>query len=203
MLKILNDLEQGSEEWHQARCGVVTASEFSSVLAQGRSGAPSKTRQTYLMKIVGEKITGNPTESFSNAHMERGHVQEPIAMGLYETKSGNAVEKIGFMVNGDIGYSPDGLIGDDGLIEIKSKLAHLQAQVILDDKVPSEHRAQIQGGLMVSGRKWVDFVCYCPGMPLFVQRVERDDEYIANLRKELTGFQVDVTITVNRIMELF
>lgn len=178
------DLPQGSDEWHQARCGVITASEFHKVLAKGQG----KVRRSYLMEIVGERITECPKESFTTPAMERGHEQEPIARELYEVQTGNEVTECGFMLDGDYGYSPDGIIGDDGLIEIKSKASHLQAEILLSGEVPSQHYAQLQGGLFVSGRQWIDFVSFCPSMPLFVKRVTRDIPYIVKLQSELDDF---------------
>lgn len=194
MLEIIN-CEQGTDEWKAARCGVATASNFSQVLAKGAG----KTRKTYLLKLAGERITGQPAELYINAHMERGTEHEPIARSLYVEQTFNDVLDCGFMRDGQIGYSPDGLIGEDGLIEIKSKLAHLQAEVILSGEVPSEHVAQIQGGLLVSGRKWLDFVSYCPGMPIFIKRVERDEAYIKTLVDELAKFEIELCETVKKI----
>mgnify|MGYP001008552361 CR=1 FL=1 len=195
MLEIFNHT-QGTPEWHESRCGIITASCFSDVLAKGAG----KTRRTYMLKLAGERITGNVADNFSNAHMERGHEQESIARSLYEEQQGIKIIQCGFMKHGSFGYSPDGLIGDDGLLEIKTKLAHLQAAVLIDGEVPSEHIAQIQGGLMVSGRRYLDFVSFCPGMPFFIKRVERDEAYIANLHQELMKFEDELNATI-KILE--
>lgn len=183
------EFEQCSDEWFALRCGCVTASEFATVMAKGRGSSPSKTRRTYMLKLIGEKLTGDPTDYYSNFHMERGKELEPEARMLYTLQTGNEVQQIGFVKAGDeIGYSPDGLVGNDGLIEIKTKLPHLQIEVLLADEVPPEHMAQIQGGLWVTEREWLDFVSYWPKLPMFTKRVYRDEKYIANLTAEINRF---------------
>lgn len=183
---IHNDVEQGSAAWHAVRAGKVTASEFDSVLAQGRNGV-SKTRQTYLYKLAGEIITGQVVESYSNANMERGKVMEDEARAWYEVMHAK-VETVGFIEEGRTGYSPDGLVGEPGALEIKTKFPHLLIPVLLSRDFPAEHKAQCQGGLMVSGREWIDLVCYWPGMPVAVRRAYRDEVYIAELRKAVSAF---------------
>lgn len=198
MLEVFN-FEQGSDEWKNARTGVITASCFSQILAGGKG----KTRRTYLLKIVSERITGNQADTFSNAHMERGHEQESTARDLYVEQNNVEVTQCGFMKNFGLGYSPDGLVADDGLIEIKSKLAHLQAEILLDDEIPSEHIAQLQGGLLISERKYIDFISFCPGMPLFIKRVFRDEDYISKLKVEIFNFEEEVQKAVNTIVSKF
>jgi predicted phage-related endonuclease len=194
---IYEELVQGTEEWLQARCGIVTASEMSSVLAKGQG----KSRASYMYKLIGERITGEPTPSYSNAHMERGHEHEPIARGLYEDATDYLVREVGFITDHGVGFSPDGLVDDDGLVEIKSKLAHIQAEVLDHGKVPTEHVKQIQTGLWVSGRKWLDFVSYCPGMPLFIKRMERDEKLIEEMKEAVTLFYAELEIKLSKIME--
>ena len=183
---IIHNVIQGTPEWHEVRAGKVTASEFDSVLAQGRGG-PSKTRQTYLYKLAGEIITGQVVESYSNANMERGKVMEDEARAWYEVMHA-PVQQVGFIEEGRTGYSPDGLVGDSGLVEIKTKFPHLLIPVLLSRDFPADHKAQCQGGLMVSGREWIDLVCYWPGMPVAVHRAYRDEIYIAELRKAVSAF---------------
>ncbi len=187
--------DQGSPEWIQARLGVVTASEFKALMAKGEG----KTRRKYLCTVAGERISGQPFERFSNDHMERGKIQEDEARASYEFLTGNAIEQVGFLRRGDVGYSPDGLIGKDGLLEIKTKLAHLHIECLLADELPPEHRQQCQGGLWVSGRQWLDFVSYSPGLPLFVKRVKRDEALIAKIKVEVDAFLADLTEMVERI----
>lgn len=190
-LQIIN-CEQGSAEWFAARAGIPTASEFATVLAKARNGGESKGRRTYMLKLVGERLTGQPMESYSNDHMERGKVMEAEARDLYAMVREVDLQPVGFMRRGDAGASPDSLVGDAGLAEIKTKLPHLQIEVLLSDRVPAEHVAQVQGQLWISGREWCDFVSYWPGLPLFVKRVERDEAYIATLAAAVAEFNAEL-----------
>ena len=194
---IIHNIPQGTVEWLAVRAGKVTASEFDSVLAQGRNGV-SKTRQTYLYKLAGEIITGQVVESYSNANMERGKVMEDEARAWYEVMHAK-VETVGFIEEGRTGYSPDGLIGESGALEIKTKFPHLLIPVVLSQDFPAEHKAQCQGGLMVSGREWIDLVCYWPGMPVAVHRAYRDDVYIASLRQAVADFVGELDAIVGRL----
>ena len=182
--------EQGSHvpEWVAARLGLLTASMFGTVMAKGRGGGESKTRRTYMLKLIGECMTGEPADNYTNSHMERGKEMEAEARSLYELITENEVTQVGFIRNGDVGCSPDGLIGQSGMVEIKTKLPHLQLDVLLRDELPPEHRAQIQGQMMVAEREWCDFVSYWPALPPFIKRVERDDEYIPALEAGATLF---------------
>lgn len=191
--------EQGSPEWHEARAGIVTASELDNVLANGRGGAPSKTRRTYMLKLAGEILTGQVGQLWAgNEHTERGHALEPEARALYAFQTDADPKLVGFMRRGRAGASPDSLLGDDGLLEIKTKLPHLQLAVLLADEVPSEHIPQLQGQLWVSGRKWVDFVSYWPGLPLFIKRVYRDEQYIEQLARAVAEFNNELDVIVAR-----
>jgi hypothetical protein len=189
------ECEQNSPEWLRARMGIPTASAFSDVLAKGEG----KTRRTYMLKLAGELITGEPMESFSNAHTERGHLLEEEARDLYTLQTGADIARVGFIRNGRAGCSPDSLIGEEGGLEIKTKLPHLLIETILADKFPPEHKAQVQGTLWVTGRKWWDLAIYWPGIPLFIKRVERDDGYIANLAGAVTAFNIELDQVVQTI----
>lgn len=194
------DCEQNSEEWHRARAGIVTASEFATVMAKGRGKSESVTRRKYMLHLVGERLAGpSPFDSYSNGHMTRGHEYESEAADLYVFQTDNEIQRIGFMRRGDVGYSPDGLIDENGLVEIKTKLYHLHLECLLSDEVPSEHIPQLQGGLWVSGREWIDFVSYSPGLPLFVKRVYRDEEYIKNLAQEVDRFLAEMNEIIEKI----
>ncbi len=190
-LQIFN-CDQGSPEWLACRLGIPTASMFATVMASGRGGGESKTRRTYMLKLIGEQMTGQPSEGFSNSHTERGHEMEPDARNLYAMVADVEPVQVGFLRRGNVGASPDSLIGDDGLLEIKTKLPHLQLECLLEDKLPSEHVAQCQGQLWVSGRQWLDFVSYWAGLPLFVKRVYRDEPYIARLKVDVDDFLADM-----------
>lgn len=187
-MQILN-LEQGSDEWLQARSGLVTCSELDVLLVNGKGVCGFGTGAiTYMNKIIGERMTGKPEPNFSNGHTDRGHTHEPRAIELYSLINDSEVESCGFIINKFVGYSPDGLVGKDGTVEVKSKLPKFQVEMLYNDEVPKEHVAQCQSGLWVSEREWCDFIGYCEGMPLFVKRLYRDEEYIKNLEDRVTIF---------------
>lgn len=191
--------DQGSDEWRAARLGIPTASEFGTVLASGRSGGESKTRRTYMLKLAGEILTGEPAEHYSNGHMERGHEMEPEARDLYAFAQEADLERIGFIRNGDTGCSPDALIGDRGMLEIKTKLPHLAIDAILKGDVPAEHLAQCQGSLWIAEREWIDVAVYWPKLPLYVRRAHRDEAYIAKLAAAVARFNEELADTVDRV----
>lgn len=197
MIQVFN-CEQGTDEWRRARAGIPTASEFHTVLATGRGGAESKTRRTYMLKLIGERLTGEPAENFTNAHMERGHTMEDEARKAYCLLRDMDVQRVGFIRNGDAGASPDSLVSDAGMLEVKTKLPHLQLDVILQNRLPPEHVAQCQGALMIAEREWLDFVSYWPRLPLFHIRVYRDEPYIARLRVELADFNSELLTMMER-----
>lgn len=182
------ECEQTTDEWHSLRVGVPTASMFDAVIAKGRSGADSKTRKTYMLKLLGERHTGVSAETYTNGHMERGKEMESEARALYELLTGHDVRQVGFILNNEVGCSPDGMIGDDGLVEIKTKLPHLQLAAILKGELPCEHKAQVQGQLWVTDRQWCDFFSYWPGLPHLLVRVHRDEPFIEELKIEVAQF---------------
>lgn len=194
MIEIL-DCEQNSEEWYRARAGMPTASEFSTVMAKGEG----KIRRTYMLKLAGEILTGEPMESYSNAHMERGKLMEAEARNLYSFMTDNEPRQVGFIRNGPKGCSPDSLIGNDGMLEIKTKLPHLMIETILRDDFPPEHKAQCQGALWVAERDFIDIAIYWPKLPLFTKRAYRDATYISNLASEVDRFNVELAQTVDKI----
>ena len=194
------ECEQNSEEWYLARCGLPTASGFADILAQGRGGAPSKTRQTYLYKLAGERITGKPAENYRNAYMDRGHEVEDQARAWYEMVTEQEVQRVGFVKcdERNVGCSPDGFVGAEGGIEIKSIAPHLLIPVLESGKFPSEHTAQIQGFLWITARKWVDAIAFFPGMPPFKQRIERDEKFIAELAVAVKEFNAELEALVRK-----
>lgn len=196
------ECDQGSEQWFRARMGIPTASEFHTVMAKGKSGEPSKTRRTYMLKLAGEILTGEPMDSFGNHHTERGKEMEPDARNLYAFMLDVEPQLVGFIRNGQKGCSPDSLVGANGMCEIKTKLPHLQVDCLLNDRVPPEHKAQCQGALWVAEREWIDFVSYWPGLPLFVTREHRDDEYIAKMTAAVDEFNAELAETVERVRNL-
>jgi YqaJ-like viral recombinase domain len=193
------ECEQGSPEWFECRRGIPTASEFDTVMATGRGGGESKTRRTYLYKLAGEILTGEQMYNYSNDHMERGKEMESEARDMYIFLTDLETQRVGFIRNGQKGCSPDSLIGADGMLEIKTKLAHLQCEVLACDEFPSEHKAQCQGQLWVAEREWVDFVSYWPKLPLFAKRVFRDEPYIKRLATEVDRFNNELADLIEKI----
>ncbi len=195
------DCGQNSPEWYAARLGIPTASRFKDVIAKGQG----LTRRKYLYTLAGERLTGEPAESYSNEAMERGHALEAEARERYAFQRDAEPQLVGFMRRkvGEhwIGASPDALLGDDGLLEIKTKAPHLQLECLDGGRLPPEHVAQVQGQLWVSGRQWADFVSYWPKLPLFVIRVERDDAYIATLAAEVESFNQELRAMVRKYQE--
>ena len=179
------DCEQGADEWFAARAGIITMSRAQCLMVKGRSESGlGEDAIGYIDELIGERLTGGNSMSFGgNWHTRRGKEMEPQAVAEYEALSGNKVAHCGIMLNHGVGYSPDGMVGDNGLVEVKSKLPKIMVKVLCGNEVPKEHIAQCQGGLWVSEREWLDFIAYWPGMPLFVKRIYRDEKYI----KELAG----------------
>ena len=187
-MKILN-VKQGSEEWLDARRGVLTASNFSKVVTS--TGKPSKSQDDLVLELVAQSLLDEVEETFMSDDMHRGMDLEPLARRAYQEETFNAVDEVGFMVSDsdEFGYSPDGIIDDDGLIEIKCPKAKNHLKYLSEEKLPTKYVAQVQGGLLVSGRKWCDFVSFHPDIKLneglFIVRVERDEDFIAKLLEEI------------------
>jgi len=199
---ILVNCKQGSPEWFAARAGRATSSEFASILAKGQG----KTRASYLRKVASERLTGQHFDNgFKGFALDRGHELEPIARNEYEATRGVIVDQVGLALHDDflVSCSPDGLVGEEGGIEIKSVYPTTQLDTILAGGFPSEHRAQIQGNLWITGRKWWDFISYCPEMPnhlqLYVFRVVPDPAYITTLAEEVRVFLAEVDQLLGRL----
>jgi hypothetical protein len=190
------DVEQGSPEWHQLRCGIATASEFNIIL---RDGEASKTLAEYRMKKAGEVLTGQPAESYSNWHHERGKLHEPLARDAYAEFFEIELDRIGFVKNGLAGCSPDSLISPDGGLETKSMLPHLLIPILVKQVFPSQFKAQCQGNIWICEREWWDLAIFWPGLPLYVQRIHRDDHYIARLKDAVSKFNEEVAEIVERV----
>ena len=189
------DIDQGGDEWFQARLGIPTASRFATVMAKGEG----KTRSEYMRKLAGEILTGEPAESYTNAHMERGRVMEDEARDLYAFVHDADIQRVGFIKNGSKGASPDSLVGADGGIEIKTALPHIQIERLIRNDLPPEHRAQVQGNIWIAEREWWDFVSYWPKLPLLRVRVPRDDTYIKTMSNEIDRFNDELAALVDRI----
>jgi putative phage-type endonuclease len=202
-MEIITNIEQGSEEWHAMRLGWITASRFKDVIAGGQG----KTRKAYMYQLAAEAITGEREESFSNQYMEWGTATEPQARSMYEFDSGNTVDKVTFVKlnkTNEIGISPDGLIGEDGGIEIKCPKTTTQIETYLSGKMPTSHKAQVQGSLWVTGREWWDFVSFDPRIDgaagFFLQRIYRDEDYIKELEKKCLDFEIELLATINMLI---
>lgn len=201
-MKIHAAIEQGTPEWFAIRCGKATASEFSSILAKGQG----KMRASYRRRVIAETLTGKPVETYRNAHMDRGNEQEQFARWAYELATGYSVERVGFIDHDTVraGCSPDGLIaGQKRGAEIKCVIPTVQVQTVEDGGYPSEHRAQIQGSLWITGYEAWDFCSYSPDMPgklrTYIFPVERDEAYISMLENEVCGFLADVDKALARL----
>lgn len=196
MVKISNAV-QGSEEWLQARLGKATASRFGDVLATTRSGY-STSRKNYAAELAIEILTGQRNDFFKSSAMEWGTDTEPVARLQYTLETGNDVEETGFWEHEILpcGASPDGLVGEDGLIEIKCPNTATHMETLMSKKVPRQYVAQVQGQLWMTDRKWCDFVSFDPRLPenaqMIIIRVERDDDFIRNLQFELENFLKEV-----------
>ena len=174
MIKYYRDIEQGSDDWLSVRRGILTASEMRLIMTPTLRPASNDKERAHLFELIGQRITGYTEPHYISDDMLRGHEDEIESRIRYAehfypvTECGFVTRDMGGFV---IGYSPDGLVGDDGLIECKSRRQKYQIETILADEVPAEYLLQIQTGLLVTGRKWLDFVSYCGGMPMFVKRV--------------------------------
>lgn len=201
-MQVIKDIEQGSQEWLSIRLGIVTMSELECILVNGKGeGGFGVAAFTYMDQLIGERITGEAAElAFTTRATERGHEYEGIARALYEAREDIQTEQAAIILNHGCGYSPDSLVGDSGLTEIKSKLPKFQVAVILGGEVPKEHVAQCQGGLWVAQREWIDFVSYWPGMPLFVKRMYRDEKYISNIAERVERFYDLLNERMSRVL---
>jgi hypothetical protein len=193
------DCDQNSPEWYACRLGIPTASMFATVLAKGKDGGVSLTRKTYLYKLAGEIITGDPMDNFSNDHMQRGKDMEDEARNLYAFMTDAIPQRIGFVRNGQKGCSPDSFIGTAGALEVKTKLAHMTIECLLRDEFPPEHKAQCQGALWVCEREWIDIAVYWPKLPLFTKRAYRDEAYISRLSDAVDQFNEELASMVERV----
>ena len=206
MLHELPDLIQGTDEWHTQRRGLVTASVVGQlVTTKTLKPAANETSRGLTALLVAERITCHTDPTYLSDDMIRGIEDEPRAREKY-TEHHAPVRETGFMVRDDwgyqIGYSPDGLVGDDGLIEIKSRRQKVHLATILADEVPAENLAQLQCGLLVSGRDWIDYVSYCGGMPLYVKRVYPDPRWVEAIVAAVEQFEKTAEQMASDYLEL-
>jgi putative phage-type endonuclease len=201
-------MEQRTEDWFAARLGKVTASRVADVIAKTKTGY-SASRENYMAQLVVERLTNTQAESFTNAAMQWGTDQEPFARAAYEVASNVMVEETGLVDHPTIpmaGASPDGLIGEDGLVEIKCPNTATHIDTLLTQIVPAKYITQMQFQMACTGRQWCDFVSFDPRMPtkaqLFVKRVMRDEAFIKEIETEIKKFLAEVTAKVEQLNKL-
>jgi hypothetical protein len=195
-----HNIEQGSPEWHDIRRGVLTSTAIKTLITPTGKLADNDKTRAHVYEVAAQRITGRTEEGFSSFDMMRGHTEEILARGLYSQHYAPVTEcgfitndKLGFVV----GYSPDGLVGEDGVIEIKSAKAKIQVQRIVDGVIPTEHIAQVQTGLWVTGREWCDFISYSNGMAMQVVRVYPDAAYHALIEAAAQAFEAKVNEVID------
>ena len=199
---MIEEIKQGSDAWHQQRLGRVTASRVADVIAKTKTGY-STSRENYMAQLVCERMTGTVAESYTNAAMIHGTETEPLARAAYESLKNVLVDEVGFINHPTIqnsGASPDGMIGNDGLLEIKCPNTATHLETLKTKKVPTKYNIQMQWQMASTGRKWCDFVSFDNRLPehlqLFVARVNRDDAFISELEQEISKFIKELDETV-------
>ena len=205
---MIETMDQRSEEWFAIRIGKVTASRVADVLAKTKSGY-SASRDNYMAQLVCERLTGQKAEGFTNAAMQWGTETEPLARAAYEALKDVLVDEVGFVPHPTIqmaGASPDGLVGDDGLLEIKAPNTATHIETLLSESVPSKYNTQMQFQMACTGREWCDFVSFDNRLPeelqLFVKRVPRDDTYIKLMESEIVQFIAELDDKINKPMKV-
>ena len=197
------DLVQGSEEWLAARCGMLTASEMNLILTPTLKPASNDKERSHLYELLAQRITGYVEPRYISDDMLRGMDEEVLAIDLYHKKY-SKVQRVGFITNDKwgftIGYSPDAIVGQDGLVECKSRRQKYQIQTIVDGVVPPEYMIQIQTGLLVSEREWLDFISYSGGLPMFAMRCYPMPEYQEAIVKAATAFESRLSINLEMYM---
>lgn len=194
-LHILRDLDQGTNAWMDQRRGMVTASVVQKLLTPGLKVADNEAARGLIATLVAERISGWTEPSYMNDDMMRGVLHEPIARDKYAETNGVHVEEVGLMIRDDWGFrlgaSPDGLVGDEGGIEVKCPRAKTHIRTIVADEVPAQYIGQIQACMLVSGRSWWDFVSFCAGLPMYTKRVEADPVWHAAIVEAVASFEAD------------
>jgi putative phage-type endonuclease len=198
-------IEQGTAEWLQERCGKVTASRIADLMAKTKSG-PGASRANYAAQLIAERLTGTVATSFTNAAMIHGTETEPEARRAYEFFVDRDVQQVGFVPHPSInmaGASPDGLVGEDGLLELKCPNTATHIDTLLSGSVPDKYIKQMQFQMACTGRQWCDFASYDNRLPermrLFVKRIERSAETIAEIETEVTAFLAEIDDTVGKL----
>ncbi len=201
-------MDQGSEEWFTIRIGKVTASRVADVIAKTKTGY-SASRDNYMAQLICERLTGLKGESFTNAAMQHGTDTEPLARAAYEALKDVLVDEVGFVPHPTIemaGASPDGLVGEDGLLEIKAPQTNTHIETLLSQSVPGKYNTQMQFQMACTGRQWCDFVSFDNRLPemlqLFVTRVPRDEVFIRLIEAEIVQFIAELDDKINKLMKV-
>jgi len=202
-------MEQYSDEWWQARLGKATASKIADIVAKTRSGV-SASRTNYEAQLIAERLTGTPPDCYTSAAMQWGTDKEPEARSAYQFFADLEVQEVGFFDHPYIemsGASPDGLVGTDGLVEIKCPNTATHLATLINGKVPAQYMTQMQWQMACTERTWCDWVSYDPRLPesmrLFIKRIERDDERISVLEKEVRRFLDEVAGKVVKLKTMY
>lgn len=199
---IYNELQQGTDEWLEARRGILTASQMGKMLTPTLKVADNETSRTLINTLAAERITGHVEYVHPTFDMQRGTDDEPFARDAYAAHQDVTVDEIGFAVletNGHrLGYSPDGLVGVDGLIEIKSRKPHAHLALLVNGGIPHMHMAQMQTGMYVMGREWCDYVGYSGGLPLHLEHVRRDSFWADAIERAHAAFEERITNVIQR-----
>lgn len=205
-MEIIHHIEQGSQEWLDLRLGLITCSEIATIRADGKGA------QTYINGLAYERITGESSSVFQgNEWTDRGHEFEGAARDLYSQKTGHAVYEVSFVKNKGFGYSPDGLVGTynttrfHGAIEVKVKKPNIQIHILRTGEIPTEHLDQLIGGLSCAELDWIDFVSYCPNLPLFVKRIYKTEvqEKIHNIESLVNKYNIQIEEVKDLIMDMY
>ena len=202
-------MEQGSAEWFAIRCGRVTASRVADVIAKTKTGWGAS-RANYMAELVAERLTGVPAQGFTNAAMQHGTATEPAAREAYRAQTFDEVDQVGFVPHPFIefsGASPDGLVGADGMLEIKCPNTATHIETLLGGAIPAKYETQMLWQMACAGREWCDFVSFDPRLPpemqLFVKRLERDDKRIAELEEMVSDFLAELDEKVAKLTALY
>ena len=184
---IVCEHEQGTPGWHNDRSGIFTASMFGDLLTSKGEPCSKAKVDTAINLVLSSWLVSGEIASFQSYWMKRGTELEPEARETYEFETGSKVKEVGFCLDDSraFGASPDGIIEDTGLVEIKCPAPNTMVSYYLSDKAPSQYYSQMQGQLMVTDMMWCDFFAYCPDMPSFLRRVPRDDIFITKLKQQL------------------
>lgn len=205
-MEIIHHIEQGSQEWLDLRLGLITCSEIATIRADGKGA------QTYINGLAYERITGESSSVFQgNEWTDRGHEFEGAARDLYMQKTNTWIKEVAFVKNKGFGYSPDGLFYDVdnenpiGAIEVKVKKPNIQIHILRTGEIPAEHIDQLIGGLSCAELTWIDFISYCPNLPLFVKRIYKTEvqDKIHNIESLVNKYNIQIEEVKDLIMDMY